>query len=131
MTRILVDHDSEGYALLLLGTLASEGWLDLVQTQLVRFSDVGLPLNSNDRDVWQFAQSRQMYLLTNNRNMDAPDSLEQTLREENRPTSLPVLTLSRVDKITDRTYRERCAIRLLEIVLDPRAYLGAGRLYLP
>ena len=72
-----------------------------------------------------------MILLTNNRNMEGADSLEQTIREENRPTSLPVLTIGDFDRITDRVYRERCAIRLLEIVVYLDDYLGVGRLFIP
>ncbi|GIK56439.1 MAG: hypothetical protein BroJett015_21020 [Chloroflexota bacterium] len=37
-----------------------------------------------------------MILLTNNRNMDDADFLEQTIREENMPTSLRVLTVANV-----------------------------------
>jgi hypothetical protein len=34
-----------------------------------------------------------MILLTGNRNLKDPDSLEQTIREENTPFSLPVITI--------------------------------------
>jgi hypothetical protein len=72
-----------------------------------------------------------MILLINNRNMEGVDSLEYTLREENTPASLPVLTIGDFDRITDRAYRERCAIRLLEIVVYLDDYLGVGRLFIP
>ena len=72
-----------------------------------------------------------MILLTHNRNMRDADSLEQTLREENMLTSLPVITVSRADRLRERTYRERCAVRLVEIVLEIEQYLGAGRLFIP
>jgi hypothetical protein len=99
--------------------------------RLVRFVDVSLASNSSDRTVWRFAQAQQMFLLTNNRNMEGPDSLEQTIRDENNSMSLPVLTIGRIEKIIDRTYREACAARLLEIILYPADYLGAGRLFIP
>jgi hypothetical protein len=57
--------------------------------------------------------------------------LEQTIRDENTVTSLPVITISRADRVIEPAYRERCAIRFLEIVLDLPDYLGTGRLYIP
>ena len=72
-----------------------------------------------------------MILLTDNRNMKGEDSLEQTLREENNPMSLPVLTIGKVDRIGERKYREQCAARLAEIVSELENYLGASRLFIP
>ena len=69
---ILVDHNLRGQALLLWGTLAAEGWLALLPLRLVTFEDVGLPVNSSDRTVWQFAQTNRMLLLTGNRSMKGP-----------------------------------------------------------
>ncbi|MCG8349920.1 MAG: hypothetical protein MI924_19315 [Chloroflexales bacterium] len=131
MITVLADHNIEGQALLLWGTLSAAGWLELVPLRLVRFAEIGLPADSTDRTVWRFAQAQQMYLLTDNRNMEGDDSLEQTIREENRATSLPVLTIGRVARLTKRSYREACAARLLEIVLYPEDYVGAGRIFIP
>lgn len=131
MNTILVDHDIEGQILILWGALAAEGWLEFCPLQLVTFVQVGLPVDSNDRTVWRFAQAQGMILLTHNRNMKDEDSLEQTLREENTPTSLPVITVGRVERLRERTYRERCAVRLVEIVLEIEQFLGAGRLFIP
>lgn len=55
MTRFLVDHNLEAYVVLLVGTLATLGWLDLVSVGFVTFDQVDLPVNSNDRAVWRFA----------------------------------------------------------------------------
>lgn len=85
--KILVDHDIEGYAIQLSWTLQKEGWLDLINTGFVTFAELALPIESTDREVWRFAQANHMILLTNNRNMKDKDSLEQTLRDENNPTS--------------------------------------------
>ena len=115
MITFLVDHDIEGQALTLWGTLAA----------------VGLPVDSSDRAVWRTAQARGMVLLTHNRNMKSDDSLEQTIREENTPTALPVVTIGRIDRIRERIYRERCAVRLVEIGLDIEIYLGIGRIFIP
>ena len=131
MITILADHNIEGHALLLWGTLSAAGWLDILSIHLVRFAEVGLPNDSSDRVVWRFAQGHQMYVLTDNRNMDGDDSLEQTLREENTARSLPVFTIGRVGRLTEQRYREACVARLLEIVLYPEDHVGAGRLFIP
>lgn len=48
-----------------------------------------LPINSDDRVVWRLAQENEMILLTANRTMKGKNSLEQVMREENTPNSLP------------------------------------------
>jgi hypothetical protein len=63
--------------------------------------------------------------------MKDKDSLEQTLREENEPHSLPILTISNVSRLNEKIYRERCATRLAEIVLDLEIYLGRSRIFIP
>jgi len=131
MTTILVDHDIEGYATLLWGTLAAEGWLELYPLKLATFRDVGLSVDSSDRAVWRFAQAHQLILLTNNRNMKGKDSLEQTLREENTTTSLPILTFSNINRQNEKPYRRLCATRLVEIVLYLDDNLGRGRIFIP
>ncbi len=131
MITVLVDHNIEGQAVLLWGTLVAEGWLELLPLRLATFAEVGLPFASTDRVVWQFAQAHGMLLVTDNRNMAGSDSLEQTIREENKITSLPVLTLGDVRRVVDKTYRERCVARLVEICLDLNDHLGSGRLFIP
>jgi predicted nuclease of predicted toxin-antitoxin system len=128
---ILTDHDIEGYVQLLWGTLAAIGWLELVSLELATFHELGLSIESNDREVWRFAQANNMILLTNNRNMKGEDSLEQTLREENRLDSIPVLTIGNVNRLADRNYREQCADRLIEIVVDLENHLGRSRIFIP
>ncbi len=89
-------------------------------------------MNSSDRQVWRFAQANQMILLTANRSMKGKDSLEQVIREENTPTSFPVLTIANVDKLlADSNYRERCVNRLVEIAIDIEYYQGAMRIFIP
>lgn len=128
---VLVDHNMKGQAILLWGTLAAAGWLDLLPLRLVTFADVDLPIDSNDRTVWRFAQTHHLLLLTGNRSMTGPDSLEQTIREESTSASLPVITVGSVGRLDEREYRERCASRLIEIVIDLDNYLGTGRLFIP
>jgi len=129
--QILVDHDIEGQAELLWGLISVQGWLEIMDLELLTFADVGLSVNSSDREVWRFAQANRMILLTNNRNMDDEDSLEQTIRDENSITSLPVLTVGNVRRFPDRSYREQCAAQLLEIVMDIERHLGRGRVFIP
>jgi len=131
MTTILVDHDIEGHALLLWARISTEGWSDLLSLRLVLFDDVGLPTDGSDRDVWRFAQQNGMVLLTGNRRMKEADSLEKTIREENTPVSLPVVTIGNVSRMLDRGYLERCKLRLLEVMLYLDYYAGAGRVFIP
>lgn len=131
MITILVDHNIEGQASLLAGTLGEQGWLEFLPMSFVRLTEVGLPSESSDREVWRFAQANQMFLLTNNRNNDGEDSLQQTIDDENTPSSLPVINVRRPGKIFEKQYREECAARLLEIVLYPEVYLGTGRQFIP
>jgi hypothetical protein len=83
------------------------------------------------RAIWQFAQTNQMILITANRNMKGGDSLEQTMREENTATSLPILTIGNPDRFDESGYRQKCATRLIEILLDLENYRGVGRIFIP
>lgn len=128
----LVDHNLRGHAVLLSGSILNGGWLDWVSIQFVTFDEMRLPVNSDDRVVWQLAQSNQMILLTANRSMKGKNSLEQVMREETTPGSLPVITIGNADRLlNDPEYRERCATRLVEVVLDIDGYKGVSRLFIP
>lgn len=127
----LVDHNIEGQCLMLFGSITTEGWLNILPIRFVSFDEAQLPIASDDRVVWRFAQKNQMILLTANRNMNGEDSLEQVLREESLPTSLPVVTIANVDRIREREYRELCVDRLIEVVLYLENYLGVNRLFIP
>jgi hypothetical protein len=80
----LIDHNLEGYALLLSGGIASLGWLDLLPIRFVMFEEVQLAVTGGDRVVWRFSQANQVILLTVNRSMKGKKSLEQVMCEENR-----------------------------------------------
>lgn len=129
--NFLIDYNLKGDAVLFWGTLSAEGWLDLLPIRFSTFEEVDLPIDSNDRVVWRFAQTNQMVLITANRNMKGSDSLEKTIREENKATSLPIITIGNPDRFDERSYREKCAARLIEILLDLENYLGAGRVFIP
>jgi len=131
MNTVLADHDIEGYVTLLWGVLGAERWIETLCLNLATFRTVGLPVQSTDREVWRFAQANRMILLTNNRNMRGENSLERTIREENTPESLPVITVGNVSRLREGDYRERCATRLAEIIMDLEFNLGRGRIYVP
>lgn len=131
MITLLADHNVEGQASLLWSTLATSSWLQLDLFRLATFADVGLPFDTSDREVWRFVQTHGYVLLTGNRHMDEADSLEQTIRQENHPTALPVVTIANLDRMVERGYREACADRLVEIVIYVDNYRGAGRIYIP
>jgi hypothetical protein len=63
--------------------------------------------------------------------MEDEDSLEQTLRDENTFSAMPVITISNAVRIVERVYRERCVEKLLEILLYLENHLGAARIYIP
>lgn len=128
---ILADHNVEGHATILLGVLGAEGGLEIFPMRLATLAQMGLPYDGSDRAVWRFAQENGMILLTANRRMEEEDSLEKTIRDENTPASLPVLTIGNVNRMVEKTYRERCATRLLEIGLNLKNYLGTGRIFIP
>ena len=131
MILFLADHDVEGQAKLIFGALNSDGWLDLLPLRLKTFSDVGLAADSTDRLVWQLCQHRGMVLLTANRSMDQPDSLEAVLRTEPSMDTWPVITIAEAQRVIESDYLERCVLRLVEIAIDLESYRGSGRLYIP
>lgn len=47
----LVDHNFKGHARILLGSIASQGWLDFVPIRFVMFEEMGLAIDSSDRVV--------------------------------------------------------------------------------
>ncbi len=130
--NFLIDHNLRGHAVLLLGSILSSSWLHWVPIRFITFDEMELPIDSDDRAVWQPAQSNQMILLTANRSMKGGNSLEQLMREEVTSTSLPVITLGDADRLlNDFQYRERCTTRLVEIVLDLDSYKGVSRFFIP
>ncbi|NER00983.1 MAG: ACP S-malonyltransferase [Cyanothece sp. SIO2G6] len=128
----LVDHNFKGHARILLGSIASQGWLDLVPIRFVMFEEIGLSIDSSDRVVWRVAQENQMMLLTANRSMKDEDSLEQVMREESDQNSFPVVTVGNADRVlNDSSYRERCVNRIVEIAIYKVSYMGTRRVFIP
>jgi hypothetical protein len=131
MIAILADYNIVGQARSLWRVVLAEGWHELSALRFVEFADVGLAPTSSDRIVWRFAQANNMLLLTGNRNMADEDSLEATIRQENEPESLPVITIANIDRMDERVYCQRCAARLAEIASEIDIYKGIGRLFIP
>ena len=127
----LVDHHLDGYVVVFLGTLKKRGWLEFLSIDFVTLKDVGLPIDTSDRDLWYFAQANGMFILTANRNMKGVGSIEQTIREQNTNASFPVVTISDLSRLDEFGYRERCVDCLIEITLDNENCLGVGRLFIP
>jgi len=95
----LIDYNLRGKSALLWGTIAAEGWLELMPIRFVGFEEVGLLESSSDRLVWQFAQSNQMIILTANRNVKGDDSLETEVRQLTIDNSVQQQRLSDVEPL--------------------------------
>ncbi len=128
---ILVDYNLTGYIVLFRGTLATDGWLDMLAIRFVTLKEAGLAADTDDRTIWQFAQANQMLLLTANRNAKGENSLERTICEEGNERSLPVLTIGSLDRLIEREYREQCSARIADVILYVENYLGVSRIYIP
>lgn len=131
LITILLDHDVEGYALLLEAGLRETGWDRYFTVQFLRLHDLGLPSDQSDREIWRKTQEDRILLLTHNRNREDETSLQATIERENGPQSLPVLTIPSVERLAGPQYREQVAHKLAEVVLYLDNYLGVGRIYLP
>ena len=93
---------------------------------------LGVPADAPDAEIWRICQQQDLLLVTGNRNAKGEESLENTIRVANEPTSLPVLTLADPSAVEhDREYAEQVAVRLMEVLIDIENYYGCGRLYLP
>lgn len=135
MKGILADINSIGQVNYLVARMQGEPWTAFwtgLQLTLKHFAEVGLSAKSSDLEIWQKCQQEQLILITDNRNHDSPDSLEATIRKLTTPDSLPVFTISDLNKFaSSRTYADRVLERLYEYLMDIDNIRGAGRLYLP
>jgi hypothetical protein len=132
---ILIDVNMEGQGATIWMRMQAAEWHELIaalDVTLQTFRGVGLDPTSPDDFVWRFCQAHGYYLLTSNRNEDAEDSLEATLRREGTPASLPVLTLPLPDRVYHNpAFRDRVVAKILDYMLYADNIRGAGRLYLP
>ncbi len=132
---ILSDVNIRGHVVALVAILESKDWSDLwlpLNLPLLSFQDLGLAQDVSDAILWDVCQREQLVLITANRNADAPDSLEATIRARNTEDSLPVLTLADPQRVVrSRAYAERAAAQMLDYLMNIDRVRGAGRLYLP
>jgi hypothetical protein len=135
MIRILADNNADGHVAFLVRLLISDEWIDLwnaLNLATVEFENLELPRDADDAKLWRTCQQEQVILITSNRNASGPDSLESTIRNENRPDCLPVFTLSDAERIrVDRDYAERTAESLLEYLMRLDEVRGTGRIFIP
>jgi hypothetical protein len=130
-----VDENIDGYAEYLSRFVFSPAWGDFslqLGICIVKFEQIGLAKGTPDDQVWEFCQQQHIYLITDNRNQNDANSLQNIIRTRNQPTSLPVFTISDVNRFRfEREYVESVVVKLLEYLVDADIILGTGRLYLP
>jgi hypothetical protein len=131
MITVLLDNDISGHRELFTGTVISTGWAEYALLEFKTLTETGLTRETTDREIWRHCQKHGFFLLTGNRNQEDPDSLEQTIQDENTPDSLPIMTISDPQRIVEADYRERCIHSLIEIIIYLNNYLGSARQYIP
>jgi hypothetical protein len=132
---LLADIITIGFVEAIVVQMRNEFWADFWDSlglAIWHFEDLGLSATSNDLEIWHKCQLEQLILITDNRNQDSADSLEATIREHNQPDSLPVFTISDLEKFrTSRDYVDRVVERVYEYLLRIDELRGSGRLFLP
>src|SRR6266478_3919273 len=101
--------------------LGTDTWRELrdhLVIQFLHFEQAGLDRTAKDDVVWRYCQQNGFYLLTANRNLEAEDSLEATIRREGMAQSLPVFTLADADRLfQSAAYLDKVAETLLDYLL--------------
>ena len=132
---LLADINTIGYVEALVARMQAEPWADFwdaLGLVLFHFEDFGLTDKSRDLEIWQTCQSEQLILITDNRNEDDSFSLEATIRRLNQAESLPVFTVSDLDRFRNsRSFAEQVVESLYDYLLRIDEVRGCGRLYLP
>jgi hypothetical protein len=132
---ILADNIVIGQVGYLVRLMQSDGWDTFwndLGLSLAHFDEVGLLASSTDVEIWQCCQAHELILITDNRNEEAPVSLNAAIRQFNTPQALPVFTISDLDKFgASREYEERVVETLYDYLTRIDEVRGTGRLYLP
>ena len=135
MRGILADINVVGHVEGIVAIWTSATWRDLwdaLVLEVFDFGALGLSDRSPDALIWRTCQQEQLVLITANRNDDGPDSLGTTIRNENQPDSLPVVTIADAKRVLrDRDYAERVAVSVLDYLMRIDEVRGTGRLYVP
>ena len=116
-------------------SLEGPNWIEFWQAlaiPLLSFNDAGLNDEMPDNELWRLCQKSEWILITGNRNQHGPTSLEETIRNENTPMSLPVITIGSPRLLMNSAeYVERVSGKLLEFLEDIANLRGSGRQYVP
>ena len=137
MRGLLADINLQGclpYLRRLLVNLDLASIIAELELRFETFGALGIPLNLDDRRIWQLCQDRGWVLLTENRNRLGPDSLEETLLDSWHVGHLPVLTLANKRTfIRDRAYAKRAAADVAEILFGAARgeYRDQSRIFVP
>ena len=131
MIHPLSDENCLGQVEAIFNELDRLGYVELLEIELLTWERAGLTKGMDDELLWRFCQKKNCLLVTGNRTgSDGKKSLEYVIRNLVEPTSLLVLTIGNLKRVTkDSEYRIICAHRLAEIVLDIENLRGATRLY--
>ena len=129
---ILSDENCMGQVEAIFNELDRLGYVELLEIELLTWEQAGLTKGMDDEAIWHFCQKCNCLLITGNRTgKDQEKSLEHVVRHFVTPTSLPVLTISNLKRMTrDRKYCIACAQRLADILFELDVYRGVTRLYL-
>jgi hypothetical protein len=132
--RLLTDNDVIGAVRAFRRILASPEWVDLsvaLELECIELKDIELPPDAPDIAVWQRSQEVGALLMTGNRS-SGEGSLDQTIAEQARPASLPVLTIGDPRRVVrDSVYARECVLSLLDFVERIETLRGTGRLFIP
>jgi len=135
MPKIMADHNVEGHVDALLRIWTAPPWNDFwkqLGCDVESFARQGIAPDTSDAKLWRFCQQQGIVLITGNRNAEGDESLEETIRECRTDETIPVLTIGNPARIlTDRSYAEDVAERILEYIVDLESLRGIGRLYVP
>jgi hypothetical protein len=131
MIRLLSDHDVVQQTRLIWEVFDQNEWHNFGVEGLASFSDVGLAVTASDRLIWTTCQSRDLVLVTANRNAEGADALANVIAELNHAGCLPVLTIGRPRQVTEYSYREDCAYRIADMALELEQVRGSARIFIP
>jgi predicted nuclease of predicted toxin-antitoxin system len=135
MKGILADMNVIGQVGALVRQMQTPAWIDIwnsLNIELKHFDDVGLSENSTDLEIWQTCQSEQLVLVTDNRNCESDESLEAAIRTYNNPDSLPVFTISDIDRFqASGDFARKVLEDFFDYLMRIDEVRGTGRLFLP
>lgn len=138
MRGLLADANAHGelqFLRRLLQQLELMEVLEAIGIELANFNDLGLPLDLDDRSLWEFCQRHEWVLFTDNRNHDGPYSLEATMRELWLKGCLPVITLGNKSSFqTNRDYASRVASDVADVLFgisQQQQFRDCPRIFVP